>query len=309
MSAYLDHLDALLRAGIQPLPKGFLAHQAEFVQAQQQVDGGFPGREGASDPYYTDFALRTLSLFPANAATMQRTGSYWEHAAPPPNDVVSTFHRLNAARLLSRCGVRISVDPQRLIQILESSRLPNGGFARPPDHRLSASHTFLGLLCLQMLGQELSERHLIVQQVAALQGPNGGFRELAGEGPEQTNATAAAVAVLTLCGALDEETGRRAAGFLARMQAPDGGFCAHPEAPGGDLLSTFTGLLTLLALAPPESEVDLAGIARFVRSVAAPGGGFGGFLGDGGTDIEYTYYGLGTLALLNIRLLAKKERG
>jgi len=55
--AYLDMLDELLHPGIARLSARFVATQLGFVAGCQQPDGGFGGRRGGSDRYYTDFAL------------------------------------------------------------------------------------------------------------------------------------------------------------------------------------------------------------------------------------------------------------
>ena len=62
-------------------------------------------------------------------------------------------------------------------------------------------------------------------------------------------------------------------------------------------MSTFTGLVTLVDLGAVP-DVRLADVGRYVKSLAAPSGGFVGAKGDNASDMEYTYYGLGTLALL-----------
>jgi geranylgeranyl transferase type-2 subunit beta len=64
-----------------------------------------------------------------------------------------------------------------------------------------------------------------------------------------------------------------------------------------DLLSTFTGLVALADL-DALSTVDTAMAVRFVRSLEQPGGGFCAGPFDSTPDVEYTFYGLGSLALL-----------
>jgi geranylgeranyl transferase type-2 subunit beta len=64
------------------------------------------------------------------------------------------------------------------------------------------------------------------------------------------------------------------------------------------LLSTFTALATLAGLDDLQ-RVNLPALARFLRQTALPDGGFKAAPADTEADIEYTYYGLGCLALLN----------
>jgi geranylgeranyl transferase type-2 subunit beta len=63
------------------------------------------------------------------------------------------------------------------------------------------------------------------------------------------------------------------------------------------LLSTFTGCWTLADLGQ-LSRIDKTTAASFARSVERPEGGFRGGLWDAGFDVEYTFYGLGALALV-----------
>jgi geranylgeranyl transferase type-2 subunit beta len=81
------------------------------------------------------------------------------------------------------------------------------------------------------------------------------------------------------------------------MQTDEGGLRANTRIPIADLLSTFTGLVTLQDLGG-ASQIDLAGVKRFTQSLAREEGGFRGAEWDPAHDIEYTFYGLGTLGLL-----------
>ena len=75
------------------------------------------------------------------------------------------------------------------------------------------------------------------------------------------------------------------------------GWIANTRIPIADLLSTFTGLLTLFDLNAPDA-IQLPPARRFVESLAQPAGGFFAAAWDTAADVEYTFYGLGSLALL-----------
>ena len=62
MPTYLENLTLRLAAGIAELPEAMRARQAKYLLAAQQEDGGFAGREGGSDLYYTGFGLRSLAM-------------------------------------------------------------------------------------------------------------------------------------------------------------------------------------------------------------------------------------------------------
>ena len=112
-----------------------------------------------------------------------------------------------------------------------------------------------------------------------------------------TNPTSAAVACLLIHKTLEPRMAERAAAFIASMQRDDGGLAAHHTAPVSDLMSTYTGLLTLDKL-DALGTVELGPVGGFVREMEATNGGFRATTCDDVVDLEYTYYGLGTLALL-----------
>ena len=62
MSNYLQQLTIRLAGGIGKLPDEVRARHSNYLLAAQQTDGGFKGRDGESDLYYTSFALRGLSI-------------------------------------------------------------------------------------------------------------------------------------------------------------------------------------------------------------------------------------------------------
>ena len=74
---------------------------------------------------------------------------------------------------------------------------------------------------------------------------------------------------------------------------------ANTRIPFADLLSTFTGFLTLQDLEAGEL-VRVAAIRDYALSMQSPQGGFVGFALDQTADVEYTFYGLATLALCEL---------
>jgi geranylgeranyl transferase type-2 subunit beta len=125
---------------------------------------------------------------------------------------------------------------------------------------------------------------------------DGGYVEIGPMRRSGTNPTAAAVGILQMLDALDST--EQLVRFLAEMLSPEGGFRANARAPLADLLSTFTSLWTLHKLGG-LGRVDVNAARRYAQSLALAEGGFRGGLWDGSTDVEYTFYGLGVLALLS----------
>src|SRR5205814_7761677 len=109
--------------------------------------------------------------------------------------------------------------------------------------------------------------------------------------------TAAGVGLLQILGELDETARQGTADFLAALPSPfEGGLRANDRIPAADLLSTFTGGWTLDQLGAAD-RLDWAKVRSYAEECERPIGGFRGGLWDDRTDVEYTFYGLGTLAL------------
>src|SRR5438876_5884441 len=60
--SYLQRLTGQLIDAVDRLPVESRQRHATWIKALQNPDGGFSGREGGSDLYYTGFALRGLAL-------------------------------------------------------------------------------------------------------------------------------------------------------------------------------------------------------------------------------------------------------
>ncbi|MBP8953141.1 MAG: terpene cyclase/mutase family protein [Armatimonadetes bacterium] len=286
----------MLKAGLARFSPALRQDVLRYVLARHSRDGGFPGRRGGSDLYYTEFATRVMILLDCPREHLERVLAWLVGTRPTPATVVDCFSLLNLQRMLTMRGLNFAPDRDQLLGCIARCALPSGGWAGVPAGPLSAYTTFIAALCLQMLDEPVDLR----AAAAALKGleqPAGGYVEAAGEPVAQTSATAAVLSFLEASGLSGPGLRQPAAGLLASMQASDGGLKAWAGAASGDLLSTFTALLAL-GLAGSASCLDLPALGRFVRDCAGPGGGFGAYPGDRQTDVEYTYYGLGTLALL-----------
>ena len=299
-SSYLDLLDDVLRNGLNGLSDVFVDSQIKFVADCQQTDGGFPGRQGRSDLYYTDFAVRCLALLAPGHEALPRAAKYIERLTGATGTIVECFSLLNLRRIFARCLSTNDIPNEYVLkELLQKHHLPQGGFARYPGSQqaVSAYQTFLAALCFQMLGHDLPDVGTAIQAMEKLKRPDGGYAELDGQADSQTSATAAAIAFLMMHDAVQPEDTADTIQYFAAMQASDGGLKPHATIDQSDLLSTFTGLLSLAGL-DALSSVNLAAAAKFIRHTAHPNGGFLACPNDGTPDVEYTYYGLGSLALL-----------
>ncbi len=302
---YLDELDGRLAQGIARLPARFRIRQRDCLAAAQNSDGGFAGRRGGSDIYYTSFGLRAASLLD------QDDVGFWERAAGyladrcPATDVVECFCILSSVRALRHRGRTLwpvaeeAAAREAIEQTLNRCRGADGGHAKAEGGDGSVYHTFLAALCWQILGRPMRAGSDELGFVRSCRRADGGFADGPTADAGGTNPTAAAIALLAMHEALDEATARGAAGFLAAMQRPDGGFAAHATAPVADLMSTFTALVALAACGA-TGLVSRAQVGRFAKGLAAPDGGFRATPADDAVDVEYTYYGLGTFGLLSL---------
>src|SRR5436189_9689 len=59
---YLQRLTGRLVDGLDRLPEEFRQRHIDWLRSVQNPDGGFSGRAGGSDLYYTGFALRSLAV-------------------------------------------------------------------------------------------------------------------------------------------------------------------------------------------------------------------------------------------------------
>jgi geranylgeranyl transferase type-2 subunit beta len=224
--------------------------------------------------------------------------------------VVDFFSFLYAAVLAEMGGgpgVFVDSPPDwdtRVADMLETFRTPDGGYAKVAGSKAGSTyHTFLVSLCYQILGRSAPRPAEIVQFILSRRREDGGFVEIGPMKRSGTNPTAAAVGVLQIVES-EEKTNsvfqadvrEGVINFLAAMPSEEDGFRANARAPLADLLSTFTGLWTLRQLQALD-RVDAVAACAYAKQLERAEGGFHGGIWDNETDVEYTFYGLGCLAM------------
>jgi geranylgeranyl transferase type-2 subunit beta len=192
--------------------------------------------------------------------------------------------------------------PERVAAALETFRTSDGGYNKAPGASSGSTyHTFLVGLCYELIAKQLPGALDILRFVELRRREDGGFVEVAAMRRSGTNPTAAAVGLLHLIKGRDLEKRdvEPTIEYLAQMPSMEGGLRANDRIPLADLLSTFTGAWTLAQL----NGLDRINVRRafdYVQSLERPEGGFLGGVWDEATDVEYTFYGLGSLALLQL---------
>jgi geranylgeranyl transferase type-2 subunit beta len=302
---YLTRLTNRLLDGIERLPAEVRERNATYLLEAQNADGGFSGREGGSDLYYTGFALRSLAVLQAlNPELCGKAAGFLRSKMTGSAGVVDFFSLVVSCYLVPIGGgpdVLADAPPDwrdRVAATLETFRTPDGGYGKTPGAPHGSTYTsFLVTLCLQLLDRPIQQPERLGAFVKSRRRPDGGYVEISAMKRSGTNPTAAGVGVLQILGELDDEAKAGTADFLAALPSPfEGGLRANDRIPAADLLSTFTGAWTLDQLGA-ANRLDWDAVRNYAEECERPIGGFRGGLWDEQTDVEYTFYGLGTLAL------------
>ena len=309
--SYLEDLRTRLGMGLRRFGTAFAGTQVDFLLRLQRPDGGLAGRQGASDLYYTAFGLRLMGLLDVRSdEPWQRAGAFLADTYSGVNSVVDALSLVESQALLARALRESPLDGGRVADVarrtLVACRQPDGVYAAQPGLGPSVYHTFLAIRCDELLGEAVPWTRAGLAALLARQSPDGGFVDQGTPDAGGTNPTAAAMVLMARSGQGVDDAIDHAAGFISQQQRTHGGFAAHADAPRADLLSTFTAMAALDA-ADRLDRARLADVGRYVRGLALDTGGFRACCCDTGTDVEYTYYGLGTLGLLGAR--AAERRG
>lgn len=308
---YLLRLSERLTDGLRDVPAPRRQRHREFVFSQQSDDGGFRGREGESDLYYTAFAVRALGLLGGmSAEECDSVSTYLQRhdwRALGTIDLLNFVYTSLAIQTFS--GIDLFADEpagwaSELCGRLELVRASDGGYAKNPAGAMGSTyHSFLVVLTYELLGVGIPNPNRLIQFFYDRQRDDGGFVEIEPMKRSGTNPTAAASTALQILGGMDDEIRTDVRHFLQDVRSGEGGFQANTRIPFADGLSTFTGLLTLTDLGiDPDSVIPRQQIKQFLthpeEGLELPTGGFRGAAWDMNADTEYTFYGLGTLGLL-----------
>lgn len=304
MLSYLQDLTLRLAAGASRIEPAVRDRHATWLTQRQRDDGGFAGREGESDPYYTAFALRALWILDRLTPEIGESAArFLRGRLGAKEGVVDLISLIFAAAICEMSvgavviGDEDTVWADNVAQLLESLRTDDGGFAKSPEGRAGSTYqTFLSVLCLELMGRQPEARDSVVGFVGSQAHPEGGYLEIRAAKRAGVNPTAAAIGTLKALNALKTIDQEQTVDFLASMQSDEGGLSANTRIPFADLLSSCTGMITLVDLGATDA-VDVGRIRSYAESMQAADGGFTGFVLDEVADVEYTFYGIATLAL------------
>lgn len=308
---FLLQLASRLNAGLEHLTVSRLQRHRAFIFSQQMPDGGFRGREGDSDLYYTAFAVRCLGL--TGGISFEEAGSLINYMSRQNWRNLDTIDLLNyvytALAIQTFTGHDLFASEsaswaENLSSKLEQSRMSDGGYAKSSSNSIGSTyHSFLTVLTYELLGIAVPQPNRLIQFFYDRQRDDGGFVEISPMKSSGTNPTAAAAIALRILGGMDDELREDVKLFLREVRSGDGGFEANTRIPIADGLSTFTGLLTLIDIGiDTETLIPHKQVIQFVthpeEGLELPTGGFRGGVWDSQADTEYTFYGLGILGLM-----------
>jgi len=303
---YLVELNQRLAERLADWPAERIDRFAAFIRSRQTDSGGFTGRAGEADLYYTAFAVRSLSVLDRLDPGIGTSVKGFLQSLAPANliDIVS---HLAIERMVAPAPRPHGGESGEMAAKIESFRGADGGYGKVPGASSSSTyHTFLAALSYDLIGRRPPEPAALGRFVLSRLRDDGGFAEIAPIRGGSVNPTAAGAALVVALASDGEAALAEEAipaildgvvRFLLSTQREDGGWPASPRTPASDLLSTFTAVLTLSDLGVLDGA-DTAKASGFVRACEIRGDRFGGYPGDEEGDVEYTFYGLGASAIL-----------
>ncbi|MBT5018271.1 MAG: terpene cyclase/mutase family protein [Planctomicrobium sp.] len=304
---YLIRLGNRLADGLLDLPDDRKQRHRKFFLSFQSKDGGFRGRDGDSDLYYTSFAVRGLMMLGGmDQELSKRIAEYLKSHDWKTLNVIDLMNWLATALALQvSAGIDLlqNVDDyftSAITEKLESVRTKDGGYAKATEGASGSTyHSFLVLLTYQLVGLQQTRPNALTQFIYDRQRDDGGFVEIGPMRRSGTNPSAAACAILIELGAVDDEIRDDIRAFLKEVKSEEGGFQANSRVPFADSLSTFTGLLTSLDLSLGQVLKKEVVLHWLTTQLEFPTGGFRAATWDEAADVEYTFYGLALLSLLS----------
>ena len=320
--SFFARLTLRLAAGVECLATDERRRIASFFRARQDSGGGFTGRQGNTDIYYTSFAIRGLGLLgeldlPGIESYLAQKVEESRQTVLSCTETISLFFAVHLWEMYSGQSIGsvtlLDGTQESVLRRFERFRREDGGYASSEKAAFSSTyHTFLVFGLLEHLVPDFPvDASELCRFLQKRRRSDGGFVELEPLRHSGTNPTVAALGLLAcLRNRLESipadnlqaeslrEGGLR---YLRRCQTANGGFQANGRIPAADLLSTFTALSAFYEEGH-ENQIDLQAARNFVQSLKreTPDGlGYTGGPWDREPDVEYTFYGLATECLLS----------
>lgn len=186
MPAYLEELTVRIGTGLGKLSEDLRDRHASYLKRAQQIDGGFAGREGGSDLYYTGFALRSLAVLGELTGPLaERSADFLRSKLSGQETIIDFLSLVYGAMLLdASAGIDVfaTASPNwrdAVADALEKLRRDDGGYAKAEQGAASSTyHTFLVLLCRELIDRPLPQPERVVEFIMSQRAEDGGFREI-----------------------------------------------------------------------------------------------------------------------------------
>ena len=312
MLPFFARLTLRLAAGAERLDAEERRQIASFFRSPQDSSGGFTGRQGSADIYYTSFAVRGLALLgeldlPGIEPYLVQKIEESRQTSFSCTETISLFF---AVRLWEAYAGRTlwDAEPDGLFDRFERFQRHDGGYASSEKAAFASTyHTFLVYGLLEHLVPDFSaDADALYRFLQKRQRGDGGFVELEPLKHSGTNPTAAGLGLLACLrnrttSIPTDDMRERSLRYLRGCQTASGGFRANGRIPAADLLSTFTALSAFYEEGC-EDQIDLLAVRNFVQSLKRETSGGLGYTGgpwDQEPDVEYTFYGLAAECLLS----------
>ena len=183
MNPYLQDLTIRLAIGIAALDEPTRKRHAEFLLNKQRDDGGFAGREGESDLYYTGFALRSLGILgELYGEPAERSADFLRNRLTGHETIIDFVSLIYGAALLeTSAGIDIFEDlseswRDNVAETLESLRRDDGGYAKAPEGNISSTyHSFLVLICRELIERPVPLQDGLIKFIESQRADSGGY--------------------------------------------------------------------------------------------------------------------------------------
>ncbi|MGL4593782.1 MAG: prenyltransferase/squalene oxidase repeat-containing protein [Thermoguttaceae bacterium] len=296
---YLASWTLKIHAGAVRIAESHRNQIRNFVLSTQSENGGFAGKKGDGDIYYTAFALRTLFILGGTSTdVLERVSLFLSN---------QTHTFVNAIELTSYLMCHSLLDwiqgTESLLKcdFIQSSwnrfRHSDGCFRTSKHAHYSSTYTtFLAATTFELFGLDNEKNAISTECILSRQRPDGGFVEIEKLHQSGTNPTAAAIGLCSMQ-AKSLHFPEKTIDFLRKRQVDSGGFQANTRTPVADLLSSCTSLIALIDL-NAENTIDKNALRRFLQQMRHITGGYCGGIWDMNPDVEYTFYGLCLESLL-----------
>ena len=164
MNRYLQDLTVRLAIGAAELPAEVRQRHRDYFCGKQESCGGFAGREGPSDAYYTSFGLRALAILgELHGERAERAAEFLKMKLQGQESWGDFFSLIYGSSLLKvSAGIDIFEGQggweTRIAEFLETLRRDDGGYAKSAEGAASSTYqSFLVCIALNLLEKEIPQ--------------------------------------------------------------------------------------------------------------------------------------------------------